>query len=195
MSRSTIAIARSREAWSTVKPKVVASTTSPVVICPARHSSTDQATTAAVTRNTQTAWRSLIRSNARRLSHCADISWPMLCDKRSRSRCAAAKARTSPILLITSARSPVTAAARSAYRSCKWLLRPASQAMIDPRITAIAASATVRRQLTNPSTAMLLSTAAAGGIVFQASRFSIANAALPAVAMRPANAPGKRFEK
>jgi hypothetical protein len=66
---------------------------------------------------------------------------------------------------------------------------------MDPRTAAIAASAPVRRQLTTPSTAMLLKTAAAGGIVFQASRFSIANAALPAVAMRPANAPGKRSAK
>ena len=42
---STIAMAKSRDACSTVKPRVVVSTTSPVEISPRRHSSTDQTST------------------------------------------------------------------------------------------------------------------------------------------------------
>ncbi|HLZ99869.1 MAG TPA: hypothetical protein VKP66_18170 [Steroidobacteraceae bacterium] len=53
---STSAIAKSREACSTVNPSVVVSTTSPVEIWPRRHNSTDQTNTPAVTKNTVTAW-------------------------------------------------------------------------------------------------------------------------------------------
>ena len=61
-SSSTIAMARSREACSTVKPSVVVSTTSPVVMRPARHSITDHASTPPVTTKTETAWNRRSRS-------------------------------------------------------------------------------------------------------------------------------------
>ena len=59
----------------------------------------------------------------------------------------------------------------------------------------ITVSTAVIRQLTMPSTAMLLITAAAGGMVVQVSEFSRLKAALAAVVMRPARAPGKRSAK
>jgi hypothetical protein len=62
-------------------------------------------------------------------------------------------------------------------------------------MTAMIDSTTVRCQLTIPRTAILLTTAAAGGIVVQVSEFSIVSAAFAAVMMRPASAPGKRSTK
>ena len=67
--------------------------------------------------------------------------------------------------------------------------------MAPPITTAAVASAAIIGQLTRPSTAMLVTTAAAGGRVVQASEFSRVNAALAAVVTRPATAPGKRSVK
>src|SRR5260221_13156497 len=67
--------------------------------------------------------------------------------------------------------------------------------MIRATIVDTKARHAVSRQFTVPSTAMLLTTAAAGGIVVQARRFSMLNAALPAATIRPARAPGKRSAK
>ena len=59
------------------------------------------------------------RSSDRSDLRWADISCSILCDNLACSRRAAPKARTSPILLTTSVRSPLTAAARPAKRSCR----------------------------------------------------------------------------
>jgi hypothetical protein len=169
---------------------VVVRTTSPVEIWRCRQSSIAQTRTPAVTMKTEKAWNNRSRSSERRLSRCADISRSILCDRRSCSRLAAPNARTRLMLLTTSVMSPLTAAARPAKRACRSWPLAANFAMIVARIATIMSSTAVICQLMVLSNAMLLSTAVPGGIVVQVREFSMVQAVLAAVEIRPASAPG-----
>ena len=65
-----------------------------------------------------------------------------------------------------------------------------NQPMIAPRMETTTTSATVIFQLMIPSTAMLVMTAAPGGIVVQVRDCSMLHDAFAALVMRPASAPG-----
>ena len=148
----TIAIAKSREACSIVKPSVVVSTTSPVVMRPARHSRTAQISTPAVTQKTLTAWNSRNRSSDRRL---APLRLHLVLDlvrEPCLSRAAAPKMRTSPMLLTTSVRSPLTLAAWPAKCRCRWWLpRAAIRPIVVAQHATMANSTAVSSQLIGPA--------------------------------------------
>ena len=123
-----------------------------------------------MTQNTVMAWNRRSRSSERRLRRCACISSWIFMLSRCCSRCAAPNARTRPMLLTMSVRSPLTCAAWPAKLWCSSRPCEASHAMMAPSTVTTTSSTAVKCQLIVPSTKMLAITAAPGGIVVQVER-------------------------